>query len=86
MTEHSYDTKSGLGGVFVQKGNTNNIRYLHTNDKVGIKLQTVSNSDLEHDVLQFQNTIQSKAVVSSPETILGSKINAVYLEAMKREK
>ena len=86
VTEHSYDSKSGLGGVFVQKGNAGNTRYLKQDDKVGTKLQALPMPDLIRDVLQFQNTIQSKAVVSSPETILGSKINAVYLEAMKREK
>lgn len=86
MTNHSYDVNTGLGGVFVQKGKENNTRYLQPNDKVGIKLQTVSNPDVGRDVLQFQNAIQSKSIASSPDALLGAKLNTIMLNATQKQK
>ena len=86
VIKHSYDIDSGLGGVFVQKGNANNTRYLSQDEKTGIKLKTVSLSDMRSDVLQFQNAIQSKSIVSSPDSALGLKINNIMLESIKRQK
>ena len=42
VLEHSYNMGAGLGGVFVQKGNVGNTRYLGQNDKVGTKTKLVN--------------------------------------------
>jgi hypothetical protein len=86
VVEHSYDVSNGLGGVFVQKGNAGNTRYLQPTDKVGTKLNSTPMPDLSSDVLQFQNAIQSKNIVSSPDTLLGKNINAIMLDSIKRQK
>ena len=80
VAEHSYDTANGLGGVFVQKGNENNIRYLQSDDKVGTKLHISPFPDLTQDILKFQNAVQNKSIVSSPDATLGAKINEFMLE------
>ena len=86
VLEHSYDEKSGLGGVFVQKGSANNTRYLQYNDNIGMKLQPLPMPDITSDILKFQNAIQSKSIASSPDTTLGAKLNSIMLESIKRQK
>ncbi len=85
VIEHSYNKDSGLGGVFVQKGNAGNTKYLNPDDKVHIKLKAVQFPNIANDVLQFQNAIQSKNIISSPDVILGAKINSIILESNKRQ-
>ena len=86
VIEHSYDKNSGIGGVFVQKGNTGNIKYLKPDDKAYTKLKVVQIPDIASDVLQFQNAIQSKNIISSPNSILGVKANNILLDLIKRQK
>ena len=86
VIEHSYDKTVGLGGVFVQKGKENNIRYLQPNDKVGIKLQPVSEPDLGSDVLKFQNAINSKNIISGHTVSVGEKLNSIMLKSMQKTK
>jgi hypothetical protein len=52
MIKHSYDAKCGIGGVFVQQGNTDDIKYLQQNDKVDMNLCPVSVHDF--DLLRLQ--------------------------------
>ena len=86
VIEHSYDVANGLGGVFVQRGNAGNTRYLQVNDKVGTKLNSTPMPDLSSDVSKFQHAIQSKNIISSPDVALGAKLNSVMLESIKRQK
>lgn len=86
VKEHSYNKDSGLGGVFVQKGNAGNTKYLQPDDKVCIKLKCVRFPNLASDVLQFQNAIQSKNIISSPDVVLGAKINNMMLESIQKQK
>ena len=86
VLNHSYDSNVGLGGVFVQKGNAGNTKYLQQNEKIGTNLHPVPMPDLERDVLQFQNAVQSKNIISSPETSIGAKINTIMLNATQKQK
>ena len=86
VIEHSYNKDSGLGGVFVQKGNAGNTKYMKPDDKVCMKLKTVQFPDIVSDVLEFQNAIQSKNIVSSPDVVLGAKINNMMLERIKKSR
>ena len=63
MIEHSYNTNTGLGGVFAQKGFVQKAKYVLQNEKVSMKLNPVAMPNLGSDVLKFQNAIQSKSII-----------------------
>lgn len=86
VVEHSYDKTAGLGGVFVQKGNVGNTKYLKPDDTVCTKLKAIPVPNLASDVLKFQNAIQSKNIVSSQDVLFGVKLNNMMLESMKKQK
>jgi hypothetical protein len=81
--EHSYDASSGLGGVFVQRGNNGNTKYLKPDDKVGINIKPNRVPEMIEDVLDFQQKIHSKAILENTETKIGSKINEFVLNSIK---
>lgn len=83
---HSYDISSGIGGVFVQKGNFNNIRYLSQQDRINTKLKPLPVPDIASDVLKFQNAINSKNIITSPAVSVGEKINNIILTSMQNTK
>lgn len=86
VAEHSYDKDAGLGGVFVQRGNNGNTKYLSQSDKTGMKLTALPMPNLITDVLKFQNAINDKNVIISLDVALGAKLNSVMLESIKRQK
>jgi len=86
MLQHSYDANKGLGGVFVQKGSSQKPKYIEQNERVNMKLNPVAIPNLESDVLKFQNAVQGKGIISSPEVAFGVRINAMMLESMQRKK
>ena len=83
VAQHSYDAANGIGGVFVQKGNTNNIRYLQETDKTNINIKPIKFPDIARDVVNFQNTIYEVSPVKNAETQLGMMINKQFLENTK---
>ena len=86
MSQHSYDTAKGLGGVFVQKGFAQKAKYLSQNEKIGMKLNPVAMPNLESDVLKFQNVIQSKSIISSVDVNVGVRMNQMILKSMQNQK
>lgn len=83
IAEHSYDISTGTGGVFVQKGNAGNTRYLQPDDKIGMNIKAIPEPDLIKDMLVFQQKIHEKAILENTETKIGSKINEFMLERIK---
>ena len=75
-----------MGGVFVQKGSSQKPKYIEQNERVNMKLNPVAIPNLESDVLKFQNAVQGKGIISSPEVAFGVRINAMMLESMQRKK
>ena len=86
MTQHSYDTAKGLGGVFYQKGFAQKAKYLSQNEKVSMNLKPIPTPDVQSDVLKFQNAIQSKSVISSADVNIGMRLNAMMLNSTQRKK
>lgn len=86
MLQHSYDVNKGLGGVFVQKGFTQKPKYIEQNERINMKLKPVAVPNLEADVLKFQNAVQSKGIISSPEVAAGIRLNAMMLESLQHRK
>ena len=75
---HCYDAAEGRGGIFVQKGNIGNIRYLEKTDRVGTKLKAVPATDFVVDTLKLQSNIHkisiTKSTASSYQAIQNDKI------------
>jgi len=70
VLKHCYDINVGLGGVFVQQGNTGNIRYLSETDKTSTKTKIV-NTDIDNMVmntLKIQKIVHDKSLVKTFET------------------
>ncbi len=86
LTEHSYNPDNGTGGVFFQKGNINNIRYLQPESLANLKMKPSMWPELESDVLKFQNTIAEKSLIQTRESQIGMKQNMFVLERIKRQK
>ena len=86
LIQHSYDIKTGLGGVFVQKGNSGNTRYLNQSDNVSTKMKVGQTPDMVVDICEIQNSINSMSKMQSPMTVYGAKYNSLILEAQKRQK
>ena len=86
MAKHTYDASKGLGGVFVQKGFAQKPKYTEQNERINMKLKPVAIPNLESDVLKFQNAVQSKGIISSPEAAAGMRINAIMLASMQHKK
>ena len=86
MLQHSYDASKGLGGVYVQKGSSQKPKYTEQNERVNMKLKSVAIPNLETDVLKFQNTVQGKGIISSPEVSAGMRMNAMMLRFMQYQK
>lgn len=85
VCEHSYDSTSGIGGVFVQRGNNGNTKYLAPDDKVGMNIKPNRVPDMVQDVLEFQQKIHSKAILENTETKVGSQINEFVLKSIKSQ-
>jgi len=86
MLEHSYDASKGLGGVFVQKGNTGNTRYLSESDNVSTKLKVSSLPEMEKDICEIQNKVNSISKIQTMETEYGMKFNSLVLKAINKAK
>ena len=88
VTEHCYDIDKGLGGVFVQKGNVGNIRYLGKDDKTGTKTKDVKTNvpNIIMDTIKIQTVVSDRNMVKSFETsVISSQYNKV-LEKYKSVK
>ncbi|MBR5904738.1 MAG: hypothetical protein IKZ49_04385 [Alphaproteobacteria bacterium] len=86
MIEHSYDVANGLGGVFVQKGNVGNTRYLHETDNVSTKIKVSPLPEMEKDICEIQNKVSSISKIQTMETECGMKYNSLILNAIKNAK
>ncbi len=86
ITERSYDSDNGVGGVFFQKGNANNTRYLQPQSLANLKMKATVWPDLESDVLKFQNVIGGRTFLQTRETLLGMSLNKKYLAALQQAK
>ena len=67
VLEHSYDTNNGLGGVFVQKGNVGNTKYLSQTEKIGTKTKTINTTvpNIIMDTIKLQKNVYDKNPVKS---------------------
>ncbi len=86
IVNHSYDSAKGIGGVFFQKGNVNNIKYLQPNSLVNLKMKTTTWPALEPDVLKFQNIIAERSLFQTKESKLGIMLNKSMLSVMTKSK
>lgn len=88
VIEHSYDIKNGLGGVFVQKGNVGNIRYLSQSDKTGTKTKDIITTvpNIIMDTVKMQKIVHDKSVVKSFQTNSIANIYGKILEQYNKKK
>ena len=86
ITDHSYDSDAGIGGVFFQKGNVNNIRYLQPQSLANLKMKATMWPELESDVLNFQNIIAERSLLKTRESQIGVAFNKKYLTALQNAK
>lgn len=86
VLEHTYDKTKGQGGIFVQKGNAGNTKYLQPDDKIGIRLHACKKYDLEQDAVRFQNQIHERSLTNSIDTRIGFAINNMLLKQMELQK
>lgn len=86
IIEHTYDISNGLGGVFVQKGNVGNTRYLTKSDRIGTKTKPIESSvpDVVIEALKIQNIAHDKCPVASYQSEHVSNIYQKVVEQYKK--
>lgn len=81
---HCYDANIGKGGIFAQKGNQGNIRYLEKTDSIGTKLKASPVPDIGLDILKLQNDIHEMSIGKTNASKIQSKTNQILMEMYKR--
>ena len=80
LIQHSYDEANGLGGVFVQKGNVGNTRYLNPTDNVSLRLKVRAPFDMLKETFATQNAVNAMTKTQNYETVYGAYLNNLFLK------
>jgi hypothetical protein len=81
---HCYDADAGKCGVFAQKGNQGNIRYLNKTDCIGTKLKASPTPNIGVDILRLQHDIHELSMGKTDISNAKARSNKLMIELYKQ--